>query len=101
MGTWEANGRPDYGGDLHCVAKQVEDGKWKARFSGYCGRQFVYKIDMLGAQEGDNVMFAGEVDLGEKDGGIYQWTGEMRDDEFTGKYTSLSGKKGTFVMKRK
>ena len=100
-GTWVPEGHPERGGDLHCVARNIEEGKWNAKFSGYCGRQFVYRIDMLGNEEGDNVMFSGEVDLGEKDGGAYQWTGEMSDDEFTGKYTSLSGKKGTFAMKRK
>jgi hypothetical protein len=100
-GTWQAADSPEHGGDLHCVAKKIGDGKWKAKFSGYCGRQFVYKIDMDGHEEGEQVAFGGEVDLGEDGGGVYTWTGAMTGKEFNGEYTTEKGGTGKFEMRNK
>lgn len=97
-GTWQGD-RTGYGGDLHCVARKTGDNAWSAVFSGYCGREYAFQIAMNGKKEGDKVAFAGEVDLGEKDGGVYQWTGELAGETFNGKYTTSKGKKGEFAMK--
>ena len=100
-GTWQKDDDPNYGGDLHCTVKQVDDQNWQARFTGYCGRQFAYEITMEGRGEGDTVLFKGEADLGEQDGGLYQWTGRIERDAFAGQYVSSTGKKGSFAMSRK
>lgn len=98
QGTWEADDK-SHNGELRSTVKQVDGEKWEARFSGYCNRQFVYDVKMQGKRDGEKVVFEGKADLGEKDGGVYTWTGEMIGDKFTGKYKSEKGKKGTFVMK--
>jgi hypothetical protein len=43
---------------------------------------------MDGRQAADTVMFKGTVDLGEQDGGVYDWIGRANDNEFAGFYTS-------------
>ena len=100
-GTWQYDGDVDYGGDLHCSATQLDNQNWRAQFTGNCGKDFSYEVTMNGHTEGDAVMFAGEADLGDEDGGLYRWTGRMEADQFTGKYGSVSGKTGTFVMKKR
>jgi hypothetical protein len=45
------------------------------------------------------VLFKGTVDLGEKDGGIYDWIGRADDREFVGFYTSAKYS-GAFRMNR-
>jgi len=97
-GTWQASDSPEHGGDLHCRARKVGDGTWKATFSGYCGRQFVYDIEMDGREQDGKVVFAGQVDLGEADGGAYQWEGVMTGNKFDGKYLTASGASGSFQM---
>mgnify|MGYP001358705057 CR=1 FL=1 len=100
-GSWVDLRAEDHGGDLHCVANQMDDATWKARFSGFCGRDFAYDIEMHGRQKGDKVVFAGDVDLGEEDGGVYTWTGHMAGDQFVGQYATKDGKAGTFEMTRR
>jgi hypothetical protein len=97
-GTWKAQ-EPGHAGELFCVARQLDEQNWKATFSGYCNRQFLYEIEMKGRKDGDKVVFEGQADLGEKDGGVYRWTGHLAGDAFVGQYTSASGKKGEFQMK--
>jgi hypothetical protein len=43
---------------------------------------------MQGRQSGDVVLFQGTADLGEKDGGVYDWIGRANEEEFIGFYTS-------------
>jgi hypothetical protein len=50
-------------------------------------------------RKGDKIVFAGQTDLGEQNGGVYKWSGEIVGEKFTGKYTSAGGKDGTFEMK--
>ena|GEM_PF-471970 len=97
-GTWQGGGT-GHGGDLHCVARKVDGDNYSAVFSGYCGREYAFQISMKGKKEGNRIVFAGEVDLGEKDGGVYQWTGELVGNDFNGKYATAKGKKGEFTMK--
>jgi hypothetical protein len=77
----------------------MEDGKWQATFEGECGRPYKYTIKMEGRQAGSAVLFKGTTDLGEMDGGVFDWIGRATDKEFIGFYTS--GKyAGTFQLKR-
>ena len=98
-GNWSGN-RPGYGGDLHCNVEQINDQDWSARFTGYCGRIFAYEVTMSGRLDGDKIVFSGEADLGEEDGGLYQWAGAIEGDTFDGGYDSTTGKQGTFSMTR-
>jgi hypothetical protein len=98
QGTWEA--APDgHGGELRCLVRPTEGDTWEGKFTGYCDRQFAYEVQMQGRRDGDTIVFSGDANLGEKDGGIYHWTGRIAGEEFTGKYQSESGKSGKFHMK--
>jgi hypothetical protein len=66
------------------------DGVWQATFEGDCGRPYKYTIKMEGRQVGKAVLFKGTVDLGAKDGGVFDWIGRATDKEFVGFYTSAS-----------
>ena len=99
-GTWQTEGNQEYGGELSCIAERVDDQTWRAEFTGYCGREFAYEVTMAGKRDGKKVVFAGSADLGDEDGGLYDWTGEIDDDQFTGKYFSSAGKRGGFTMTR-
>ena len=98
-GTWQGPVE-SYGGTLESTVKQIDDENWEASFTGYCNRAFAYEITMKGQRRGDEVVFEGEADLGEPDGGLYQWTGHLAGDEFTGEYSSTQGKQGSFTMAR-
>jgi hypothetical protein len=63
---------------------------WEAVFEGDCGRPYKYTITMEGRLVGNAVMFKGSVDLGAKDGGVYDWIGRAVDNEFVGFYTSAA-----------
>ena len=76
-----------------------EGDTWKAVFEGDCGRPYTYSISMEGRQVGPVVMFKGTVDLGPKDGGIYDWVGRANDKQFIGFYTSAYAT-GTFSLTR-
>jgi hypothetical protein len=73
---------------LDCKVVALADGKWQATFEGECGRPYKYTIQMLGRTTGGAVLFQGSADLGEKDGGVYDWIGRATDKEFVGFYTS-------------
>jgi hypothetical protein len=72
---------------------------WEATFEGECGRPYKYTIKMEGRQASETVMFKGTVDLGESDGGVYDWIGRANDKEFAGFYTS-SHHVGVFRLTR-
>ena len=74
---------------LKLECKVVEkDGKYEATFSGEAGKPYKYVITMEGRLEGGVVLFKGTTDLGEKDGGVYDWIGKATDKEFIGFYTN-------------
>jgi hypothetical protein len=77
-----------------------QGGVWQATFEGECGRPYKYTITMEGRQAGEAVLFKGTTDLGEKDGGVYDWIGRANDKEFVGFYTS-SKYAGVFRLSRK
>jgi hypothetical protein len=100
VGTWgiyappragEARTESRYSGKdlrLDCKVTELSDGVWQATFEGECGRPYKYTVKMQGRQAGDVVMFQGTADLGEKDGGVYDWIGRASEEEFVGFYTS-------------
>jgi hypothetical protein len=61
---------------------------WEAVFEGDCGRPYKYTITMEGRLVGNAVLFKGTVDLGTRDGGVYDWIGRAVNDEFVGFFTS-------------
>ena len=75
------------------------NGVWNATFEGDCGRPYKYVIKMEGRQVGKSVLFKGTVDLGEKDGGVFDWIGKANEKEFVGFFTS-SGYTGVFLLKK-
>ena len=108
-GTWGPYLAPDkpeesakayaaYCKPMDCTIQRKGE-KWQATFEGECGRPYKYTITMLGRQSGNSVMFQGSADLGEKDGGAYDWIGRVTDKEFVGFYTSR-GHVGTFKLVR-
>ena len=84
---------------MDCVVEALPDGKWQATFEGECGRPYKYTIKMQGRQVGEVVMFSGTADLGEMDGGVYDWIGRANHKEFVGFFTSR-GYTGTFRLAR-
>lgn len=73
---------------LDCKVTERRDGTWEATFEGECGRPYKYTVRMQGRQAGDVVLFQGTADLGEKDGGVYDWIGRANAEEFIGFFTS-------------
>jgi hypothetical protein len=70
-------------------ANIVQKGEiYEAIFEGDCGRPYKYTITMEGRLVGGVVMFKGSVDLGQRDGGVYDWIGRAIDNEFVGFYTN-------------
>jgi hypothetical protein len=107
-GTWELYSPPLPGAPkrpnpppMGLDAKVVEKpgGKWEATFEGDCGRPYKYTIKMGGRQAGNVVLFQGTADLGEADGGVFDWIGRATEKEFVGFYTS-TGYTGTFRLAR-
>ncbi|GJM24775.1 MAG: hypothetical protein DHS20C16_11900 [Phycisphaerae bacterium] len=100
-GTWKSQGSGP-GGKLECVVEPLDGEQWKATFTGYCNREFAYKVQMDGRQKKKNIFFQGHADLGETDGGTYTWTGQIKGDTFVGIYSGAKGRKaGSFSMRRK
>ena len=100
VGTWGISAPPKAGEPqspsrysgaelrLDCKVTERRDGAWEATFEGECGRPYKYTVKMQGRQSGDVVLFQGTADLGEKDGGVYDWIGRASEEEFIGFYTS-------------
>lgn len=109
VGTWAGEWGPYYPATgaamakekckgLDCTVEQKE-GVYHATFEGECGRPYKYTIKMEGRQVGASVLFKGTVDLGEQDGGVFDWVGRATDTEFVGFYTSAHYT-GAFSLKR-
>ena len=60
---------------------------------------FLHYVALYQARKGGVVMFTGSVDLGPKDGGVYDWIGRATDEEFVGFYTSAAYT-GVFSLSR-
>jgi hypothetical protein len=94
-GTWSAYNPAQAGAQPKEQCKSLtakvapgQAGVWEAVFEGDCGRPYKYTIKMEGRQVGKVVMFKGTVDLGPKDGGVFDWIGRATETEFVGFYTS-------------
>ena len=93
-GTWSAYNPAQAASPAKELCKRLDckveykDGIWQATFEGDCGRPYKYTIKMEGRQVGKVVLFKGTTDLGEKDGGVYDWIGKASEKEFVGFYTS-------------
>ena len=99
-GTWQIDAPGHDGPAMTLDCKVIEKkGKWEATFEGECGRPYKYTITMKGRQAGPAVLFKGTADLGEKDGGVFDWIGRATDKSFTGFYTSKAYT-GNFMLKR-
>jgi hypothetical protein len=90
---------PDIHFQMTCKVTEKSEGKWEAVFEGNAGRPYKFVIKMPGRQVGAVAMFNGTVDLGEKDGGVYDWIGRATDKEFIGFFTS-QGYTGNFRLTR-
>ena len=84
-------------GELSCVIVRRDGETWDATFSASFGGFGEYDLRLEGRRDGDKVVFGGSIDLGETSGGVFDWSGEIRDELFTGSYSSrfISG---TFRM---
>jgi hypothetical protein len=104
-GTWSSYNPAQGAGTEKELCKRLDakverkEGVWEATFEGDCGRPYKYTIKMEGRQVGKVVMFKGTVDLGQRDGGVYDWIGRATDKEFIGFYTS-SYYTGVFNLSR-
>ena len=81
------------------VSRGAGEGVWEAVFEGDCGRPYKYSIKMEGKQTGNAVLFKGTADLGQADGGVYDWIGRANNSDFIGFYTSAAAT-GFFNLKR-
>jgi hypothetical protein len=75
------------------------NGVWEAAFEGDCGRPYKYSIKMEGRQSGNAVLFKGTADLGQADGGVYDWIGRANNSDFIGFYTNAFST-GFFNLKK-
>src|SRR5262249_20197867 len=105
-GTWgpyqpEQPPKPEAKREMRLDCTVVRKGDtWQATFEGECGRPYKYTIKMDGRRAGEVVLFKGTTDLGEKDGGVYDWIGRATEKEFVGFYTSAKYA-GVFRLARK
>jgi hypothetical protein len=100
-GTWSITSGEHAGAAmrLDCKVLEKKGSKWEAVFEGECGRPYKYTVKMDGRQSGKAVLFKGTADLGEKDGGIFDWVGRATEKEFVGFYTS-GAYTGSFKLAR-
>lgn len=96
-GSWFGPNLDQPLGDLTCTITPQGDGKWNALFFAKYGGQAEYEVDLKGTTEGDSIVFAGKMNLGETSGGEFDWSGSIKDGVFNGVYTS-SFISGTFKM---
>jgi hypothetical protein len=93
-GSWIDTGNPTRG---PMTAKMTEraDGKWNIQFDGiFQGAKFRHSVVV--DRTADTVTSEGAKVNAAK----YVWTGVIRDETFTGKYSSNRGHVGTWSMKR-
>jgi ArsR family transcriptional regulator len=85
--------------EIACVVKSVGGGTWHATFQGESGHAYAFNVIMHGRQEGDAVLFKGSADLGEQNGGVFDWLGRATERQFVGYYSSAHYT-GVFSLKR-
>jgi len=90
VGTWKSTKNKGHGGGLSCEAVEKAKNEWEAVFTAEYGKTSSYNVNLKGKPEGDKVVFGGKVDLGEKGGGVFNWTGRANATEFTGEYEAAA-----------
>jgi DNA-binding transcriptional ArsR family regulator len=73
--------------EIVCVV-EARDGIWHATFEGESGHPYKYSIEMEGRMVGGAILFKGSIDLGEANGGVFDWLGRADDQQFVGYYSS-------------
>jgi hypothetical protein len=101
MGNWEGNWLADSGerGKLSAQLVDEGNGNYRAILKADVGEAQPVKGVMQGKQKGDTVEFKGSVDAGESLGGIYDCTGQVLGEKFTGRFSGPDDR-GTFEMKK-
>lgn len=84
-------------GTLDCTITAKGEDAWDAHFVATFGEVGEYEVPLEGKRTEGKVLFGGAVDLGESEGGVFEWTGEIVDEVFNGEYTAR-GYTGTFKM---
>lgn len=84
-------------GELTCSIVRRDSETWDAVFSATFGGFGEYDMPLEGKRDGEKVVFSGSIDLGETSGGVFEWKGEIADENFNGSYTSKFIN-GTFRM---
>jgi hypothetical protein len=85
--------------EIVCVVEAPVGGVWHATFEGESGHPYKFTATMQGRQEGDTVIFKGSTDLGEANGGVFDWVGRATEEQFIGYYTSAHYT-GVFSLRR-
>jgi hypothetical protein len=86
-------------GELTCTITPKGPDTWDAFFIATFGEVGEYEVPLEGKREDSKVVFGGDVDLGESEGGVFEWTGEIVGDTFNGNYKAATYV-GTFRMKK-
>lgn len=105
-GQWQPSGaanastaRGQGRSEIVCAVESRGGGIWHATFEGESGHAYKYSVEMRGRQEGDAVLFKGSADLGEQNGGVFDWLGRATEEQFVGYYSSAHYT-GVFSLKR-
>jgi len=101
MGKWEGEwvSSVEGGGKLTAQVIAEGDGNYRAVLEAYVGEAEPVRGTMQGKREGDRVEFKGTVDAGEALGGVYNCTGQVVGEKFTGRYSGQDDQ-GRFEMRR-
>ena len=105
-GQWEpsaaANASVARGGgrpEIVCVVEARGGGTWHATFEGESGHPYKYSVAMKGRQVGSAILFKGSIDLGQQNGGVFDFLGRATEQQFVGYYSSARYT-GVFSLRR-
>jgi hypothetical protein len=99
VGKWESIKNKGHEGTVVCEAIHKSKDEWTAVIHAEYGPEMKFNIDLKGVWDGKRIRFEGELDLGEKEAGIFTWTGWATDSKFSGEYQG-PGENGVFSMTR-
>src|SRR5437667_9108150 len=75
VGKWESIKNKGNEGTVVCEAVQKSKDEWTAVIHAEYGPEMKFNIDLKGTWDGKRIRFEGKLDLGEKEAGIFTWTG--------------------------
>src|SRR5438128_1633811 len=86
MGNWAGEWKNDDGHSGKLTAQVIAEGddNYRAIFTAHYGPIAVFKVSLNGKRQEEAVKFGGKVDLGALFGGVFEWTGGVAHDKFTG-----------------